>query len=105
MSQIPTPVAPVDSLAPDPRITELQELEATYPPPALDEVIAEWKWIHAEMAKGTLGEDTPYWNRWLAVYQHRVIGADYEPLGLRIAKSRELGIHPERMILTYNGEI
>jgi hypothetical protein len=101
--------APTDGFVRDPKIerqlAELRELAARYPEPTLDDVMPEWKWVHGMLANETPGDDWPHWDRHVAVYQKQVVGSDLDPLQLRIDKSRELGVHPERLIVTYVGDV
>jgi hypothetical protein len=83
------------------QIAELRELEQQFPPPSWEEVVPEWKWIHGLMADPASDLGTRHGGKWVAVYHQQIVGADYDPLALRIAKSRELGVHPERLVVTY----
>ena len=78
-----------------------RELEAQFPTPTWDEVLEEWKWVHGHMADGTLDPQGRWCDRHVAVYNRQVVGADTNPLRLRVQKARELGIHPERLVITY----
>jgi hypothetical protein len=80
---------------------QLKELELRFPAPTWDEVKEEWKWLHGRMEDGTLDPEGKWCDRHIAVYQRRVIGTDANPLRLRLTKARELGIHPERLVITY----
>jgi hypothetical protein len=86
------------------QVAELEELERQFPRPTFEDVVPEWKWIRGLMADGSHDPDGRYGGMWLAVYDRQVVGAGYDPLALRIAKSRELGVHPERLVLTYAGD-
>jgi hypothetical protein len=103
VSQIPTPVAPAEPFVPDPRVAKLKELEATYPPPSEDEMMADWKWLHDRMAEGYFAVDGPYWGRWVAAYQRRIVGSDLDPLELELRTVQEFGVHPGRLAITYIG--
>jgi hypothetical protein len=84
---------------------EWDELVAKYPAPTLDEVRAEWLWIREHAADGTIDPEGKYWGLHIAVYQQKVVGAGPGPIVLQIRLARELGIHPERTVVVYRGEI
>ena len=94
---------------PEPTIEELvaqwEELRRQFPPPTWDEVKPEWKWIHGLMADAYSGLWDRYGGQWVVVYQQQIIAHGLDPLELEVTKARELGIHPERLVVTYvNGE-
>jgi len=88
----------------DPTIDEylarLRELEARYPVPTWAEVMPDWKWLHEGMAAGTFDPEYRYGGLCVAVYDRRVVGTDVDPLRLRLTQARELGVHPERLVIT-----
>ena len=90
----------------EPELTDEQyhvqwrELETQFPTPTWEEVMPEWKWLHEGMANGTFDPEYKYGGLAVAIYNKQVIGTDVNPMRLRVTKSRELGIHPERMIIT-----
>lgn len=84
----------------DEYIARLRELEQQYPPPTWDEVKPDWKWLHDGMADGTFDPEYRYGGLAVAIYDRRVVGTDTDRLRLRLTKARELGIHPERLVIT-----
>lgn len=84
---------------------EWDELAARCPVPTLDDVRPEWLWVHEHAADGSIDPGGKYWGLHVAIYQQRVIGADTEPGRLQVRLARELGIHPERIVTFYLGEI
>lgn len=108
MSQITTNVAAPDGFAPDPKTTaqvaELRALEAQFPEPPLDEVMAEVKWLDERMRDVARGADWPYWDQYVAIYGQQVVGAGDDMLQLEIDTARKLGVHPGRVFITYVGE-
>ena len=91
--------------APEPTTEELvaqwEELRRQLPPPTWEEVIPEWKWIRGLMADPTAEFSDRYGGQWVVVYQQHIIAQGFSPLQLQVAKARELGIHPERFVVTY----
>ena len=79
---------------------QLRELEARFPIPTWAEVMPEWKWLHDGMAAGTFDPEYMYGGLCVAIYGQRVIGTDTNELRLRLTKARELGVHPERIVVT-----
>lgn len=85
---------------------EWDELAAQHPAPTRDDVRPEWVWVYDHlMPAQSRDPDGPYWGMHVAVYNQKVVGADTEPGRLRVRVARELGIHPERMVIVYLGEI
>src|SRR2546430_2076439 len=84
----------------DEYIAQLRELEKQYPPPAWDEVKFDWKWLHDGMAAGTFDPEYKYGGLAVAIYNRQVVGTDTDRLRLRLTKARELGVHPERLVIT-----
>lgn len=82
-------------------VAQWEELRRQYPPPTWDEVKPEWKWIHGLMADPTAEFSDRYGGQWVVVYQQQIIAHGPDPLVLEVTKARELGIHPERLVLTY----
>lgn len=78
-----------------------RELEQQFPVPTWDEVKPEWQWVRGRMEDGTLDPQGRWTDQHIAVYNQQVVGADTNPLRLRVRKSRELGVHPERLVITY----
>lgn len=79
---------------------QLRELEAQYPPPTWAEVMPEWKWLHDGMADRTFDPEYAYGGLCVAIFGKRVVGTDTNWLRLRLTKARELGVHPERIVVT-----
>ena len=79
----------------------LCELGQQFPAPTWDEVKPDWQWVHGRMEDGTLDPAGTWSDRHIAVYRGQVVGADTNPLRLRLAQARALGIHPERLVITY----
>jgi|GEM_PF-6898767 len=79
----------------------LRELAKQFPVPTWEEVKPDWQWVHGRMEDATLDPDGKWSDRHIAVYQNQVVGHDTNPLRLRLMKARELGIHPERLVITY----
>jgi hypothetical protein len=77
-----------------------RELEAQFPAPTWDEVKEEWKWLHDGLANGTFDPDYKYGGLAVAIYHKRVVGTDTNWLRLRVRLARELGVHPERIVIT-----
>lgn len=92
------------AFAPSPTITaqlaELKTLETGCPIPTWAEVMADWEWLHDEQAAGRFDPEYKYGGLCVAVYDRRVVGTDTDRLQLRINAARELGIHPERLVIT-----
>lgn len=102
MSQ--TQVAPVVSEYYRKLKAEWDELAARHPAPTLDDVRPEWLWVQAHSSDGSIDPEGKYAGLHVAVYQQQVIGGGPEPTALRVRLARELGIHPERMVVTWLGE-
>ena len=77
-----------------------RELEKQFPAPTWDEVKEEWKWLHDGMANGTFDPEYKYGGLAVAIYNRQVVGTDTNWLRLRVRLSRELGVHPERIVIT-----
>src|SRR3712207_5945241 len=96
-----------EAAPPEPELTveeyhaQLKELETQFPAPTWDEVKEDWKWLHGRLADGIFDPEGKWSDRHVAVFQQRVIGVDPNPLRLRLVKARELGVHPERLVITY----
>jgi hypothetical protein len=84
---------------------EWDELAALHPAPTLDDVRPEWLWVREHMEDGSIDPDNRYAGLHVAVYQQRVVGADTNPSRLRVRLSRELNIHPERLVVVFLNEI
>jgi hypothetical protein len=80
---------------------EWNELAAKYPTPTLDDVRPEWLWVQEHAADGSIDPEGKYAGLHVAIYQQKVVGADTDPIRLQIRMSRELNVHPERVITTY----
>jgi hypothetical protein len=78
----------------------LRELESQFPPPTWEEVREDWKWLHEGMANRTFDPEYKYGGLAVAIYNREVVGTDTNWLRLRLNKARELGIHPERLVIT-----
>jgi hypothetical protein len=87
-------------LTTDEYLVQLRELEQQYPPPTWAEVMPEWKWLHDGMAAGTFDPEYRYGGLAVAIYNKQVVGTDTHWLRLRLNKARELGVHPERLVIT-----
>lgn len=81
-------------------LAQLRALEAQYPPPTWEEVREDWKWLHDGMANGTFDPEYRYGGLAVAIYNRQVVGTDTNRLRLRLNKARELGVHPERLVIT-----
>ena len=79
---------------------QLRELESQFPVPTWAEVMPEWKWLHDGMADGTFDPEYKYGGLCVAIYHQHVVGTDTNELRLRLTKARELGVHPERIVVT-----
>lgn len=77
-----------------------RELERQFPPPTWDEVQREWQWLHENMANGAFDPEYKYGGLAVAIFGQRVVGTDVNWLRLVVTKSRELGVHPERLVVT-----
>src|SRR5215204_2297103 len=77
-----------------------RELEKQFPAPLWDEVKEEWQWLYDEMANNTFDPEYRYGGLCVAIYNKRVAGTDTNWLRLRVRLSRELGVHPERIVIT-----
>jgi Family of unknown function (DUF5678) len=86
------------------QVRQLRELEAQYPVPIWAEVMADWKWVRALMADGSIDPENRYAGQHIAVLNQEIIGHGDNPLLLRVTMARKLGIHPERLVLTYLNE-
>jgi hypothetical protein len=84
---------------------EWDELAAQHPAPTLDDVRPEWAWVAEHMHDNSIDPEGKYWNSHVAVYNQRIVGSDTDPMRLHVRVARELGIHPERMVVVYLGEI
>lgn len=84
---------------------EWDELAAQHPAPTRDDVRPEWIWVRDHMADNSIDPEGKYWGMHVAVYNQKIVGADTEPGRLHVRVARELGVHPERMVVVYLGEI
>jgi hypothetical protein len=96
---------PRPAICPSPKVhaqvEELRELAKQFPEPILDDVLADWEWLHAQM--GTLVIE-PYFEQLVAVCDGRIVGSDPEDeLALRIRLSKEYQLHPERFVISFLG--
>ncbi len=83
---------------------EWDELAARAPVPTLDDVRPEWIWVSEHMPDNSIDPEGQYWGLHVAVYNQQVVGSDTDPVRLHVRVARELGIHPERMVVVYLGE-
>lgn len=81
-------------------LAQLRALEARFPPPTWEEVREDWKWLHDGMANGTFDPEYKYGGLAVAIYNRQVVGTDTDWLRLRLNKARELGVHPECLVIT-----
>ncbi len=79
---------------------QLRELEVQHPP-TWDEVKQEWNWLYESTANNTFDPEYKYGGRNVAIYNQKVVGIDAHWVRLRVRMSRELGVHPERIVVTY----
>jgi hypothetical protein len=82
-------------------VAQLRELQKQFAPPTWEEVMPDWKWLHAWMADASLPPARPRQDCWVAVMSQQIVGTGLDPLALRLQKARELRIHPERLVVTY----
>jgi hypothetical protein len=87
-------------LSPEEYHARWRELERRFPAPTWDEVKGEWKWLHDGIANGTFDPEYRYGGLAVAIYNKRVVGTDTNGLRLRVRVSNELGVHPERIVIT-----
>ncbi len=80
---------------------QLRELGERYPHPTWEDVLPDWKWVHAWGADPSLPPERPQKDCWVAVLNGRIVGMGPDPVVLRLAKARELDVHPERLVLSY----
>ena len=80
---------------------QIREIAARFPQPTWDDVLPDWKWVHAWMADPSLPPARPERDSWAAVLNQRIVGWGLDPLILRLEKARELGVHPDRLVLTF----
>jgi hypothetical protein len=94
-----------ETAPPEPELTveeyhaQLKELEARFPAPTWDEVKPDRKWLHEALADNTFDPEGKYCGLNVAIYSQRVVGTDTHWLRLRVRLSRELGVHPERIVV------
>jgi hypothetical protein len=77
---------------------EWNELAAKYPTPTLDDVRADYLWIHEHASDGSIDPEGKNAGLHVAVYNQQVVGADADPTRLQIRLSRERNLHPARFI-------
>ncbi len=85
----------------DELIAQLRELEKQFSPPTWEDVMPEWKWVHAWMADASLPPARPQRDCWVAVLNQQIVGWGLDPMILRLEKARELRVHPERLVLAF----
>lgn len=78
---------------------ELRELAAQYPAPTWDDLKPDIKYLYESREINTFDPDNKYNNVNVAIYGGRVVGTDPHYMRLRIRLSRELGVHPERILI------
>jgi hypothetical protein len=78
----------------------VRELAQQFPAPTWDEVKEDMRWLYDQLYDGTFDPDYKYNGLSIAVYNKRVVGTDVNRLRLRTRLSRELGVHPERIVIT-----
>src|SRR5882762_2086652 len=78
---------------------QLKELERQFPPPTWEDVQPEWKWIYEAEANNTFDPTGKYCGLNVAIYGQKVVGTDRHWMRLRVRLSRELGVHPERIVI------
>ena len=78
---------------------QLRELEALHPAPTWDDLKPEMKWLYESTANNTFDPEHKYRKVNIAIYGGRVVGTDPHWLRLSIRLSRELGVHPARILV------
>lgn len=81
---------------------EWEDLAARHPAPTLDDVRPEWVWITNHLMADP---ENPHWDVHVAVYNQQVIGTDTDPIRAQVTAARQLGVHPERVVVVYMGGI
>lgn len=86
-------------LTDDEYAAQLRELEARFPAPTWKDVQPEWKWIYEAEAANTFDPKGANCGLNVAVYGQKVVGTDLHATRLRVRLARELGVHPERIVI------
>lgn len=66
--------------------------------PLADPVLADWRWVHVEAARGAFAA---YQGSHIAVIGQQVVGHGTDQLTLRQETASRLGIDPDRVVVFY----
>ena len=80
---------------------QLRELGAQHPAPTREEVMPDWKWVNARLTEHVFDTPYPVSNKYIAVYNQQIVGSGDDQLQLRLDVARKLGLHPERLVITF----
>jgi hypothetical protein len=83
------------------REARLRELAALYPPPVVQEWIADRLWLNEQMNTGAL---EAHFGKVVAVYNRELVGVGDNYLDMLVELSPKFGVHPERIVALYLGE-
>lgn len=77
---------------------QLVELEKQYPPPNEQEQLDDCRWFQQHSTSSVLAG---YRGTHVAIYQGQVVGSGDNSLQLNIDLARQLGVHPQRLVIEY----
>lgn len=87
------PAPSADALA-----RQVVELERHYPPPDLEAIKADCRWLQEHWGTELLA---PYRGTHVAVLNGAIIGSGANSLQLELDLSRKFGVHPQRLVIEH----
>jgi hypothetical protein len=85
----------------DAQLREMAELSVGKELPKDEDWMEDWKWIHDQDAANLFDPEWKFGGQYIAVYKKQIVGRDTDEFHLRIQLSKDLGIHPNRPVLSY----
>lgn len=76
----------------------LIELEKQFPPPSEEELLDDCRWFQKHSTSNVLAG---YRGTHVAIYQGQVVGFGDNSLQLNVDLARQLGVHPQRLVIEY----
>lgn len=71
------------------------------PPPLPEEIHTEWNRFFHRLGRGEIDPEGQHSGQYVAFYDDRVIDYGPDPVTLREAVAALLGVHPERVVISY----
>jgi hypothetical protein len=83
------------------RAARLRELAALYPPPSVQEWLADRVWLNEQLSARAFDE---YYGKVVAVYNRELVGVGDNYLEMLVELSPKFGVRPDRIVALYLGE-